>query len=438
MKSVTLVFLVHQPVRLKRYRFFDIGTHHDYYDDYANETLIRQLAAQCYLPANSLLLRQINRLNGQLKVAFAIPGVTLELFEQYAPEVTDSFILLAETGNVEFLGGTYSHSLSSVADPASFASEAEHQRQAISRLSGQQPEVFLNTEMIYSDTIGAMVADMGYKGMITEGARHILGWKSPDFLYCNAINPRLKVMMRHSKLSDDLSIRFSDNSWAGYPLTADKYLGWIRGSEPAGESITICVDYGTFGNVHPAKSGIFNFLDHFIFLVTQSQDVFFSSPREVIARLQPVSLINVKHPVSLAGEERDLSFWNGNDIQGEALAKLYELALPMNHNVDPDILKDWHYLQASDHFLFMSTKAAPQPLHNRYSPYNSPFEAFINYMNILNDFSLRMDENPLKPDCFEELENCRRFLKEKEQEIEEFREEIRRLKRHKRLPRSGG
>ncbi len=429
MKSICLVFQIHQPFRLRKYRFFDIGSDHYYYDDYANETQIRKLASQCYLPANNLFLRQISRTNGKLNIAFAISGLTLELFDFYAPEVSDSFRMLAETGQVEFLGGTYGHSLSSLAGNEAFTEDVNLHKEAIGRLTDKVPEVFLNTEMIYSDDIGAMIAALGYKGVITEGARHILGWKSPGFLYYNAMNPRLKVMMRHIRLSDDLTLRFSDPAWSGFPLTAEKYLDWIRGMEPEEGTFNICLDYEAFGNYHTANSGIFNFLDYLIYLVTHSSDLVFTTPSETVTKLQPVSLINVANPVSGAGEERSLALWNGNELQTEALNKLYELLPLVKSCNDPGIIRDWRYLQASDHFLYMSTQPDTGPLHNRPNPYNSPFEAFINYMNIQNDLRIRINPEKTFSGLQDEIARLKMQLTEKEREVEELLKETSRRRR---------
>lgn len=424
MKSICLIFQIHQPFRLRKFRFFDIGAGQPYYDDHANETHIRKLASQCYLPANNLFLKHIDRFNGKLKIALAISGVTLEQFDLYAPEVSDSFRKLAETGHVEFLGGTYGHSLSSQAGEEAFSEEALLHKETLRRLSGRIPEVFLNTEMIYSDTIGAMIAGLGYKGVVTEGARHILGWKSPGFVYCNAMKPRLKVLMRHMTLSDDLMLRFSDREWSGYPLTADKYLNKIRTLEPEDGIFNICLDYETFGNYHPGQSGIFNFLDYFIYLVTHSTDLEFTTPSEAFAKMQPVSIINVANPVSSAGEERDLSLWNGNDLQTEALEKLYQLRPLVKNSQDPTIARDWRTLQSSDNFLYMSTIPGTGPLHNRQNPYNSPFEAFINFMNIQNDLRIRINPEQTIPGLQDEIAQLKRQLTEKERIIKELQKEI--------------
>lgn len=431
MKSVCLVFQVHQPFSLRRYRFFDIGTDHYYYDDFANETNFQKIAALCYLPANAILLRHIRRLKGKFRVAFYISGVTLEQMALYSPEVRQSFRELAETGCVEFLSGTYSHSLSSIAGFEAFSDQVKRHWEAVFEFTGQFPGVFLNTEMIYSDEIGAMIAEMGIKAVITEGARHILGWKSPNYVYCNAVQPRLKVLMRNFNLSDDLSVRFSDPNKPEYPLTPEKFISRIAAIEQEDAIVNICAEYETFGVFHSEKTGIFNFLDHFIFLAAQSPDFDFSTPSEAASRTQPVSLVNVPDPVSWAEEERDLALWTGNDLQNEALIKLYESAPLVKAGTDPGIIRDWQFLQSCDHFYFMTTKQLTQSLHHRRNPYNSPFEAFINYMNVLSDFRLRLNQQIPGNSLKVELDYLKNLLNDKDKQIKKYKEELQILQKEK-------
>lgn len=390
MKSICMIFQIHQPRRFRKFRFFDMGTGQTYDDDYATETSIRQVVSHCIVPTNTLLLRHLRRMNGKFKIAFYLSGITIELLAKYSPGVVDSFRELAATGLVEFLGGTYSHSLASLFSAEAFKEEAGCQHEAIRELTGRDPEVFMNTEMIYSDEIGSGIAGMGYRGAVAEGARHVLGWKSPGFVYCNAINPKLKVLMRSPKLSNDLAFRFTDPQWKGF--TAEKYLSRITESGQDDETVNIGLDYETFGISYPESSGIFGFLDHFLFMAGQLQEITFRTPSEVIGLLQPVSLINVPNPVSWIEDEHDVTLWTGNELQNEALAKLYRLLPLVGGAHDPEIMRNWHALQGSDHFVYMSTRPAEKILHNRRNPAPSPFEAFINYMNILNDFSLRLDQ----------------------------------------------
>ncbi|HLN72918.1 MAG TPA: glycoside hydrolase family 57 protein [Prolixibacteraceae bacterium] len=427
MKSICLYFQVHQPFRYRRYRFFDIGNDHYYYDDYANESIMRKVADRCYLPTNKLMLELIKKYNGKFKIAYSISGLALEQFELYAPEVLDSFKALAATGSVEFLSETYSHSLVSLKNPELFKKQVEDHDRLIERFFGQKPAVFRNTELIYSDEIGAMVADMGFKAMMTEGARHILGWKSPNFLYVNAINPRLKVLMRNFKLSDDLAFRFSNKGWNEYPLTAEKYVGWINALEKD-EICNIFLDYEAFGEHQRVDTGIFDFIAHLPEAVLKHSKMTFNTPSEIVTKFQPVSMVSVPQPISWADEERDLSAWLGNELQDEAFNKLYELADRMIRVTDQNMMKDWNYLQASDHFYYMCTKFfSDGEVHKYFNPYESPYEAFINYMNVFSDFKLRL--NSFVPESKSEIEiaGLNKILEEKDLKLKKYETEIKTL-----------
>ena len=427
MKSICFYFQVHQPFRYRRYRFFDIGNDHYYYDDYANESILRKVADRCYLPTNKLMLELIKKYKGKFKIAYSISGLALEQFELYAPEVIDSFKALADTGCVEFLSETYSHSLVSLKDKDLFRKQVEDHDLMILKHFGQKPTVFRNTELIYSDEIGAMVADMGFKAMVTEGARHILGWKSPNFLYVNAINPRLKVLMRNYKLSDDLAFRFSNTSWNEYPLTAEKYVGWIKAMDKD-EICNIFLDYEAFGEHQAADTGIFSFLEHLPKAVFENSKITFATPSEIVAKFQPVSIVSVPQPISWADEERDLTAWLGNELQDEAFRKLYELTDRMKRVTDYAMIKDWNYLQVSDHFYYMCTKFfSDGEVHKYFNPYESPYEAFINYMNVLNDFKLRL--NSFVPESKSQIEiaGLNKILEEKDARLKKYEAEIKSL-----------
>lgn len=424
MKSICFYFQVHQPFRYRRYRFFDIGNDHYYYDDYANESILRKVADRCYLPANQMMLELIKKHKGKFKVAYSISGLALEQFELYAPEVLDSFRALADTGHVEFLSETYSHSLVSMKNNDLFRQQIQEHDRLIEKYFGQKPTVFRNTELIYSDEIGELIADMGYKAMITEGARHILGWKSPNFLYVNAINPRLKVLMRNFKLSDDLAFRFSNQGWNEYPLTAEKYVGWLK-SMGKDEIFNIFLDYETFGEHQSAETGIFKFMEQLPDAVFKNSKITFATPSEIAAKFQPVSIVSVPLPISWADEERDLSAWLGNELQDEAFNKVYELAGRMSRVTDSAMIKDWNYLQASDHFYYMCTKFfSDGEVHKYFNPYESPYEAFINYMNVLSDFKLRL--NTFAPESKSQLEiaGLNKILEEKEAKLKKYEAEI--------------
>lgn len=431
MKAICFYFQVHQPFRYRRYRFFDIGNDHYYYDDYANETILRKVADHCYLPVNKLMLELINKYKGKFKVAFSITGVALEQFEMYAPEVLESFQELAKTGQVEFLAETYSHSLVALKSKSLFQEQVTKHCDAIQHYFGQRPTVFRNTEMVYSDDIGVAAAEMGFQAVLTEGAKHILGWKSPNFLYCNAVNPRLKVLMRNYKLSDDMAFRFSNQAWNEYPLTPQKLVGWMNG-DPNEEIFNLFMDYETFGEHQSEKTGIFRFLEELPDAVFKQKDFVFATPSEIIEEFQPVSAVSVPHAISWADEERDLTAWLGNEMQQEAFDKLYELTDRMAKVDDPALNKDWNFLQVSDHFYYMSTKFfSDGEVHNYFNPYESPYEAFINYMNVLSDFKLRLNTFVPESELEVRLAELNKVLEEKEEKLKKYESEIARLQTRK-------
>ena len=390
-KAICLYFQVHQPFRLKRYRFFDLGNDHYYYDDYSNESIMHKVAGKCYLPANKIILDLINKNPGKFKVTFSLSGLAINQFRLYAPEVLDSFKKLADTGMVEFLAETNSHSLVSLKSKTEFENQIIKHKDSLQKYLGVQPTSFRNTELIYSDLIGSWVADMGFKSMLTEGAKHVLGWKSPNFLYCNALNPRLKLLLRNFVLSDDIAFRFSNRDWVAWPLTADKYASWINKLAPKSELINIFLDYETFGEHNWKESGIFDFLAHMPGTVLKKTPFRFMTVSEIADKLQPVSAISIPSAISWADEERDITAWLGNELQVAALDKLYSLAAKVNKCDDPYIQMDWEYLQSSDHFYYMATKFfSDGAVHAYFNPYETPYDAFMNYMNVLSDFEIRV------------------------------------------------
>ncbi len=432
MKAVCLYFQVHQPFRYRKYRFFDIGNDHYYYDDYTNEAILRKVADKCYLPANELMLRLIKKHKGNFKIAFSLSGIAIGQFQLYAPEVIDSFRKLADTGCVEFLSETYSHSLSSLADFNLFEKDVKAHDLLIEKLFGQRPTVFRNTELIYSDEIGNYVAKMGFKAMLAEGAKHVLGWKSPNYLYCNAINPRLKVLMRNFKLSDDIAFRFSNQGWNEYPLTAEKYANWLNELEPQDEVVNIFMDYEALGEHQSEKSGIFNFLEALPNAITNTTSFQFATPSEITKKLQPISTVSVPNATSWADEERDLSAWLGNELQNEAYAKLYDLKEQVAQCNDEDLLKDWYYLQISDHFYYMCTKFfSDGEVHKYFNPYENPYEAFMNYMNVFSDFRIRLDAAVPNDPVAIEIAALKDVIEEKTKKLKKYEQEIRKQRLRK-------
>ena len=392
-KSICLYFQVHQPNRLRLYRFFDIGKDSHYYDDFANRTILRRVAQKCYLPMNALLLELIEANKGAFKVAFSISGSVLEQFDRYAPEVIESFRKLAQTGNVEFLSETYYHSLASLASPIEFKNQVLKHKAAIEHYFGVTPKAFRNTELIYSDAIGEMVYDMGFKTMLTEGAKHVLGWKSPNFVYSCAQAKNLKVLLKNSSLSDDIAFRFSDRGWSDWPLTGEKYLSWIKAAAQNEDIVNLFMDYETFGEHQKAASGIFDFMKFLPEVILNDGEFEFVTPTQAAKKHRPVGDIDVMDPISWADEERDVTAWLGNELQNDAFNKLNDQAEKLALLNDEALWSDYGHLQESDHFYYMCTKFfSDGAVHKYFNPYDTPYEAFINYMNVLSDFILRVDD----------------------------------------------
>ncbi len=393
MRSICFYFQVHQPFRLRTYRFFDIGKNHNYFDDFQNKYISRRVADKCYIPTNQLLFDLIQEFGSRFKISYSISGTALDQFEKYAPDVIESFQRLASTGCVEFLSETYTHSLSALKSKEEFTSQVLLHREKIKQLFGVTPTTFRNTELIYSDEIGEMVAEMGFETMLTEGAKHILGWKSPNFMYCNSINPKLKLLLKNYQLSDDIAFRFSQQSWEGWPLTAEKFVDWMNSNDPKQEVINLFMDYETFGEHQWKETGIFDFMRALPARVFSHSNFTFNTPSEVSDALQPVAAIYVPHPISWADEERDLTAWLGNDLQDEAFNSIYEMEYKVKAINDLQLTKEWRYLQTSDHFYYMCTKwFSDGDVHKYFNPYGTPYEAFINYMNVLSDFTIRIDQ----------------------------------------------
>ena len=389
-KNICFYFQVHQPTRLRLYRFFDIGKDSHYYDDFANRTILRRVAQKCYLPMNELLLGLIKENKGAFKVAFSISGSALEQFERYAPEVIDSFRALADTGYVEFLCETYYHSLSSLSSSAEFKHQVLRHKDAVKQYFGVTPTTFRNTELIYSNAIGAQVYDMGFKTILTEGAKHILGWRSPNYIYSNPAQPKQKVLLRNYSLSDDIAFRF-----AGEQLDPEKFVAWAKESANAGgDNINLFMDYETFGEHQKATTGIFEFMKALPEAVIADGTFTFKTPSELTRRTKATGgELDVPDPISWADEERDVTAWLGNELQQDAFNKLYDLYEKLAILNDPILWQDFGHLQESDHFYYMCTKFfSDGEVHKYFNPYDTPYEAFINYMNVLSDFIIRVDD----------------------------------------------
>ncbi|MDD7318083.1 MAG: glycoside hydrolase family 57 protein [Prevotella sp.] len=424
MKTICLYFEIHQIIHLKRYRFFDIGTDHYYYDDYENERTIEDITRRSYMPALNVLGDMIRDSEGYFKVAFSLSGVGMEQLEMHAPEVLEKLQELNGTGCVEFLAEPYSHGLSSLANEAAFAADVKKQAEKIEQYFGRKPTVLRNSSLIYSDDIGTQVAALGFKGMLTEGAKHILGWKSPHYVYNSSIAPNLKLLLRDVELSDDISLRFSNTEWERYPLFADNYVERIARMPEDENVINIFMELSALGIAQPLSSNILEFL-RAMPVCARQRGITFSTPSEVISETKSVSAINVPYAMSWVNEERDISPWLGNSMQREAFNKLYSIADRVRIANDAKINQDWDYLQASNNFRFMTTEHSNVGLDR--GIYSSPFDAFTNYMNVLGDFLNRV--NSLYPDEIdnEELNSLLTTIKNQGDEITMKEKEIVRL-----------
>lgn len=424
MKTICLYFEIHQIIHLKRYRFFDIGTDHYYYDDYENERSISDIAERSYMPALNTLLGMIKDHGKYFKVAFSLSGVGMEQLEMHAPQVLEKLQELNETGCVEFLAEPYSHGLAALANEESFASDVKKQVAKIKEYFGKEPTVLRNSSLIYSDDIGLQAAQLGFKGMLTEGAKHVLGWKSPHYVYNCSLAPNLKLLLRDVNLSDDISLRFNNSEWEGYPLFADTYVNNIAALPEEEQVINIFMELSALGIAQPLSSNILEFL-RAIPSCAKDKGITFSTPTEICRKMKSVGAVDVPDTLSWVDEERDVSCWLGNPMQREAFDKLYSVADRVRIANDPRINQDWDYLQASNNFRFMTTKPSNVGLDR--GIYASPFDAFTNYMNILGDFINRV--NTLYPEEIDndELNSLLTTIRNQGEEIEMKEKEIVRL-----------
>ena len=425
MKTICLYFEIHQIIHLKRYRFFDIGIDHYYYDDYENERSITEIAERSYMPALNTIGDMIRENNGLFKVAFSISGVGMEQLEMHAPQVIAKLQELNDTGCVEFLAEPYSHGLSSLANEEAFAADVKKQAQKMKDYFGKQPTVLRNSSLIYSDDIGGQVAAMGFKGMLTEGAKHVLGWKSPHYLYHCSVAPNLKLLLRDVELSDDISLRFNNSEWEGYPLFADNYINRIAALPEEEQLINIFMELSALGMAQPLSSNILEFLKA-LPACAKEKGIVFSTPSEICAKMKSVASVDVPDTLSWVDEERDVSCWLGNAMQREAFDKLYSVADRVRIVSDPRLSQDWDYLQASNNFRFMTTKPSNVGLDR--GIYSGPFDAFTNYMNILGDFISRVQALYPEEVDNEELNALMTTIRNQGDEIEMKDKEITRLK----------
>jgi alpha-amylase len=419
MRNICFYFQIHLPYRLKRYRFIEIGQDHYYYDDFQIEERIRAYVEQSLLPANRTIAEMIRSSNGKFRCAFTISGVTLDQLEHYAPEVIDSFKDLAKTGCIEFMAEPYAHSLSSVFDATEFERQLKLHADKIETLFGKRPSSLFNAELIYSDEIGEIASKMGFKTMLIDEAKHILGWKSPNYVYSHSYLPKLKLLVRNHKLSDDIAFRFSSLS-----LTAENFIHWIA-SLPEGDNvINLGMGYEALGITQPAYTGIFEFLKAIPYHAMEHQ-MSFMLPSDLSKKNESAGPLSVPFPISWVGNDKDLTPWTGNDLQNEAIAKLYAVGERVRMCTDKPLLRDWLILQSTDHFRYMSHKDAWG------TNYESAYDAFMNYMNVLADFLERVDAQYPTTIDNEELNELLKTINHQEAQIELLENELKKLRARK-------
>ena len=393
MVDVCFYFQVHQPMRLRKYSVFEIGHHNNYFDEQKNESIIKKVSQKCYLPTNRIIHDMIDKTNGKFKVAYSMSGVVLEQLEKFAPKVIDSFKELVDTGSVEILDETHHHTMSYLYSKDEFREQVKIHNSKIRQLFGYKPKVFRNTELVYNNEIAKDVESMGYKGILAEGADHILGWRSSNFIYKPKGLSKIKLLLKNYRLSDDIAFRFSDESWTEFPLTAPKFAQWVNAVNGNGDVINLFMDYETFGEHQWEDKGISEFLKHLPPEILKHHDNRFVTPSEAIEKHDAVAELDFPHFVSWADIERDLSAWLGNKMQQESLKEIYSLEQNVKLSRNPALIEEWRKLQTSDHFYYMCTKWFNDgDVHKYFNPYDSPYEAFIAYMNILNDFRIKVNK----------------------------------------------
>lgn len=391
MVNLCMYFQVHQPYRISRYQVFDIGQHHHYFDEEKNKQILQKVAAKCYFPANKVILNLL-KTNPDFKVSYSFSGTVLEQLEKYSPQALNLFQKIVNTGQVEILDETYHHSLAFLYSKKEFQDQIKLHSKKIKQLFSQTPKVFRNTELIYNNSLAQEIEKLGYKAILAEGWEHYLGWRSPNFLYQPPKTKKIKLLLKNYKLSDDIAFRFSNQSWSEHPLTADKYAHWINNLNKNSEIVNLFMDYETFGEHQWADTGIFRFLAKLPEKLLKYNN--FVTPSEAIKRLEPKDTVDIPHLLSWADTERDVSAWLGNQMQQGALKHLYGLQKQIKRKNNKQLLEDWRKLQTSDHVYYMCTKWFNDgDVHRYFNPYDSPYDCFIAFMNIINDLKLRIKSN---------------------------------------------
>lgn len=395
MPAVCLYFQVHQPFRVKKFPYFSVGRDHEYFNASAagslnNRYILERVARKCYLPTNKMML-ELLELHPEFRVSYSLSGVLFEQLEHFAPDVLESFKALVKTGRVEILGETYHHSLSFLHSRQEFRRQVALHGALVKKHFGVKPKVFRNTELIYSNDVAKEAEELGFKGILAEGADHLLGWRSPNFVYRPAGAKKISLLLKNYRLSDDIAFRFSSKDWKDWPLTAGKFARWVDKVNGSGTNVDLFMDYETFGEHQWEATGIFEFLRHLPGEILKHPDNSFMTPSDVVSSFKPVAELDVPHYVSWADVERDLSAWKGNPMQDEAFRQVYELEGSVLGSGDPVLMDDWGKLQTSDHFYYMCTKwFADGDVHAYFNPYESPYEAFLSYMNAIEDLRSRV------------------------------------------------
>jgi len=397
MLSVCLYLHVHQPLRIKKYRIFDIGKDHSYFNDASdsdlnNKRVLAKIVKKSYLPTNDILLQLLGRYPS-FKFAFSFSGILLSQLERDFPEAIASFKKLIDSGRVEILADTFYHSLAFFYSKAEFERQIALHEKKTRQIFGQTPKVLRNTELSYTNELAKWAENAGYKGILAEGWDPVLGWRSPNFVYSPKGCKRIKVLLKNYRLSDDIAFRFSERSWAGWPLDASKFASWVASVHGNGNTVNLFMDYETFGEHQWEETGIFEFLRALPGEILKHPDTTFKTPQETVGEYPAVGEIDVPHILTWADTERDLSAWTGNSMQQSAIRYIYNLEKEILKSRAKSLIEDWRRLQTSDHFYYMCTKwFADGDVHKYFNPYESPYDAFISYMNAVNDLKLRIKE----------------------------------------------
>lgn len=396
MVSVCMYFQVHQPERLRHYTIFDIGKNHNYFDDKKNNEILKKVAEKSYKPTNDLILKLIEKTKGKFKVAYSISGIALEQMERQCPEVIKQFRKMVDTGCVELLNETYYHSLAYLYSKKEFYEQVKLHRKKIKELFDYKPKIFRNTELIYKNEIGHDMEKMGYRGVLAEGADHILGWRSPNFVYKAKTTKNMKLLLKNYKLSDDIAFRFSSREWKEWPLTAPKFAQWISSINGNGQTANLFMDYETFGEHQWEDTGIFQFLENMPREILKHKDNNFKTPSECVESYEPAGEMDIHNAVSWADAERDLSAWTGNKMQNSAITRLYAFEEEIKKTKNQKLIEEWRKLQTSDNFYYMCTKwFSDGDVHKYFNPYDSPYDSFIIFMNVLEDLKGRMENETI-------------------------------------------